>query len=67
MGSSAKDDGSGQPHIMCPIETYISKSRNPADTINRRKSFGVVRSASASSSAAPAADLAPDAPFCCAP
>ena len=43
--------GSGQPHIMCPMEKYISTSKKPSEAISRRFSLGVSWSASASSSA----------------
>ena len=43
--------GSGQPHIMCPIEKYISTARKPSDAISRRLSRGVSRSARASRAA----------------
>ena len=43
--------GSGQPHIMWPMEKYISTSRKPSEAISRRRSLGVSWSASASSAA----------------
>ena len=43
--------GRGQPHIMCPMETYMSTIRNPSDAISRFFSTGVSLSRSASSSA----------------
>ena len=61
----ARQAGSGQPHIMCPIETYISAIKKPSDAIRRRLSAGVSRSASASSCAA--AVGAQDAPLSDAP
>ena len=48
--------GRGQPHIMWPMEKYISTSRKPSEAMRRRLSFGVSWSASASRSA-----LAPEA------
>ena len=43
--------GRGQPHIMWPMEKYISTSRKPSEAISRRLSLGVSWSASASRSA----------------
>ena len=43
--------GSGQPHIMWPIEKYISTARKTSDAMSRFFSLGVSWSASASSSA----------------
>ena len=43
--------GRGQPHIMCPMEKYISTSRKPSDAIRRRLSLGVSWSVRASRSA----------------
>ena len=45
----SRKPGSGQPHIMWPMERYISTSRKPTDAIRRRFSFGVSWSSSASS------------------
>ncbi len=33
---AVKERGSGQPHIMWPIEKYISTSRKPSDQSSRR-------------------------------
>ena len=43
--------GRGQPHIMCPMEKYISTSRKPSEAMSRRLSLGVSWSARASRSA----------------
>ena len=43
--------GSGQPHIMWPMEKYISTSKKPTDAMRRRFSLGVSWSARASRSA----------------
>ena len=40
---SVKKRGSGQPHIMWPMEKYISTSRKPTDQISRRLSYGASR------------------------
>ena len=48
----SKKPGSGQPHIMCPMEKYIRMSRKPSDQQSLRRSFGVSWSASASPSGA---------------
>ena len=53
----SKNDGSGQPHIICPIETYIRTIKNPRDAISRFLSTGV----SLSSSVSPSED---DRAFC---
>ena len=55
--------GRGQPHIICPIEKYISTSRKPREAISRRLSRGVSWSARASR-AAPASE-AGAAPAAC--
>ena len=57
--------GRGQPHIMCPMEKYISTSRKTMDAASRRFNLGVSWSARASSWAAGEA-LCP-APFTLAP
>ena len=49
---SVKNAGSGQPHIMCPIEKYMSMSKRTTETISRRLSAGVSRSRSASAESA---------------
>ena len=36
-----RNAGSGQPHIMWPIEKYISTTRKPSDQKSLRFSFGV--------------------------
>ena len=61
----AKKAGTGQPHIMCPMEKYMSTSKNPSDAISRRLRTGVSRSSSGSGAAC-AAPLR-DAPYpaCC--
>ena len=46
----SKKDGSGQPHIMCPMETYISTIQKPKEAKSRFFSAGVSRSFSASPS-----------------
>ena len=46
---SASAAGTGQPHIMCPIEKYMRTSRNITDALSRFRSCGVSVSASASS------------------
>ena len=55
----SKNPGSGKPHIMCPMDTYINTMRKPRDQRSRRRSFGVSVSFSSSSAA--------DAVFCAAP
>ena len=57
-GLPAKNAGSGQPHIVCPMDTYISASRKPSDASSRRSSAGVSRSSSARSCSAGAAACA---------
>ena len=57
--------GKGHPHIMCPMEKYISASRKTTDDASRLLSLGVSWSARASSRAAGEA-LCP-APFTLAP
>ena len=42
-------DGSGQPHIICPIEIYISTIRNPTDVISLFFNTGVTLSFNISS------------------
>ena len=54
--------GSGQPHIMCPMEKYISGISRQSDAISRLFKTGVSRSLRASSSAA-TAEGAPSFPF----
>ena len=44
--------GSGHPHMLCPMDTYISSRRKPSEAISLRFKTGVSRSASASSPAA---------------
>ena len=44
-----KNDGSGQPHSMCPIEKYINASQKPRDARRRFFRAGVSLSFSASS------------------
>ncbi len=44
--------GTGQPHIMCPIEKYMSKRVMATDHARRRRSFGVSVSFSISSALA---------------
>ena len=44
----AKNSGTGHPHIICPIEKYISTSKNPSDANSRFFSFGVSWSSKAS-------------------
>ena len=43
--------GRAQPHIMCPIEKYISTSKKPREATRRRRSLGVSWSARASRAA----------------
>ena len=59
--------GSGQPHIICPIEKYIRTTKNPIDAINLLFNTGVSLSASASSSAEWFTDALVDAPLSDAP
>ena len=67
--------GSGQFHIICPIDRYISGTRKQRDAISLRRIFGVSVSFRKSSSAAAAAppareftpEAAPAAPFTEAP
>ena len=40
-GFAAKKDGRGQPHIVCPMERYMSTSKNPRDAKSRRFRRGV--------------------------
>ena len=47
----SKKLGSGQPHIMCPIEKYMRTIRNPSEAMSRFLRTGVSLSLSASSSA----------------
>ena len=49
---SAITAGSGQPHIICPIEKYISTIKNTIDVIRRFRRTGVSWSRSASSASA---------------
>ena len=60
----SKNGGSGKPHIMCPMEKYISTAKNTADCNSRRFNTGVSRSASGSS---PADARFSGAPFSAAP
>ena len=48
----SRNDGSGQPHIICPIEIYISTIRNPTDAISLFFNTGVALSFNMSSCAA---------------
>ena len=41
MGLSARKAGSGQCHMTCPMEMYISSTRKPIDHKSRRRSKGV--------------------------
>ena len=50
-GLPSRKAGRGKPHIVWPIEIYISTSRNPSELRSRRFRTGVSRSRSASSSA----------------
>ena len=43
--------GTGQPHIICPMEKYIRTIRNPSDAIRRFFNAGVVLSFNISSPA----------------
>ena len=54
--------GTGQPHIICPIEKYIRTIRNPTDAIRRLFSTGVSLSFSISSPAQACAGCAFTAP-----
>ena len=38
---SLRKFGSGQPHIMCPMERYIRTSKKPRDQNSLLLSFGV--------------------------
>ena len=40
MWLPSNKSGSGQPHIMCPMEKYISTSRKPSEAMSRRLSTG---------------------------
>ena len=44
----SKKRGRGQPHIMCPMEKYMSTMRKPREAIRRFFRTGVSRSASSS-------------------
>ena len=44
----SKKCGRGQPHIMCPIETYIRTIKKPREAISRFLSTGVSLSFSVS-------------------
>ena len=55
----SKNFGSGQPHMLCPMEKYISTSRKPSEAASLRSSFGVSRSLSSSASGAAARPAAP--------
>ena len=55
----SKKAGSGQSHIIWPMEKYISGARRHNETIRRRIRTGVSRSASASSFSDTAAFAAP--------
>ena len=46
-----KNSGSGQPHIICPMEKYMRTTRNMSDAISLLRSFGVSLSTSASCAA----------------
>ena len=41
MWLPSKTDGSGQFHIICPMEKYIKISKNATELISRRNNFGV--------------------------
>ena len=41
---AAKNGGSGQPNIVCPMETYISSSQKPSEANSRFLSAAVSRS-----------------------
>ena len=47
-GLSARNDGSGQCHMVCPMEMYMSRTRNATDDTSRRTITGVSVSAKAS-------------------
>ena len=51
MWLSAMKAGRGQPHIMWPIDMYISTARKTSDATSLRISAGVSRSLRASSAA----------------
>ena len=55
---SAKNAGAGQPHIICPMEKYISTSKKPRDQRSRCFKTGVSRSERASSDAGAASAAA---------
>ena len=40
-GLSARKAGAGQPHIMCPMDRYISSARNTSELNRRRLRAGV--------------------------
>ena len=46
----SKNDGSGKPNIICPMEKYISITRKTTDEISLFLSFGVSVSSNAFSS-----------------
>ena len=48
---SAKNAGTGHPHIICPMEKYIRTIKNPKEARSRFFRTGVSWSARASSSA----------------
>ena len=60
----SRNEGTGQFHIIWPIEKYIRGMRKHRDAINRRFIFGVSRSFSESS--ASAMDIPPVFPASCA-
>ena len=62
-GLPAKKSGSGQPSIVCPMETYISAAKKNSEAMSRRFRSGVSLSASRSSVTPPSAA----APFSTAP
>ena len=64
---SLRKFGSGQPHIMCPMEMYMRTAKKPTDAMRRFLSFGVSRSFRASSAAALGLVLFCAAPFLDAP
>ena len=59
MWLPSKADGSGQFHIVCPMEKYIKISKNTTELISRRNNFGVSVSFSGSAAGCEAAP-----PFC---